>query len=135
MIILHKIGLICLTESRVNENKADRIRSSIVFDWDYAFNYDKHFFGENGICWKKIDYEVTVIDKCEHSITCFIKSVQNRICWLHSLFMGPTKVWKESCFGPINLVSMKARVAHANFVKVSPTQAQQAANREVAENA
>jgi exonuclease III len=47
MIKLHKIGLICLLETRVNENKADRIRFSIVSDWNYAFNYDKHFFGEN----------------------------------------------------------------------------------------
>jgi hypothetical protein len=49
----------------VKENKADRIRTSIVSDWDYIFNYDKHFLGRIWICWKKKDYEITVINKCE----------------------------------------------------------------------
>jgi exonuclease III len=52
MIKLHKIGLICLIETRVKENKANRIRNSIVSDWDYIFNYDNHFLGRIWICWK-----------------------------------------------------------------------------------
>jgi hypothetical protein len=54
MINLHKIGQICLIETRVKESKADEIRSFIVSNWDYAFNYDKHFLGRIWICWKKI---------------------------------------------------------------------------------
>jgi hypothetical protein len=80
MIKLHRIGLICLIETRVKENKADRIRSAIVSDWDYAFNYDKHFLGRIWVCWKKLDYEVPVIDKCEQSIQCFIKSLKHNTC-------------------------------------------------------
>jgi exonuclease III len=32
MIKLHRIGLICLVETRVKENKAESIRSAIVSD-------------------------------------------------------------------------------------------------------
>jgi hypothetical protein len=80
MINLHKIGLICLIETRVKESKADEIRSFIVLDWDYAFNYDKHFLGRIWICWKKSDYEVIVIDKREQSVNSSIKSLKNNIC-------------------------------------------------------
>jgi exonuclease III len=45
MIERHTISLICLIESRVKENKADKVRACIVPDWDYVFNYDKHFLG------------------------------------------------------------------------------------------
>ena len=50
MIKLHKIGLICLIETRVKENKANRIRSAVVLYWDYVFNYDKHFLGRIWVC-------------------------------------------------------------------------------------
>ena len=62
MIKAHNIGLICLIETRVKSNKADKIRTYIVLDWDYAYNYDKHFLGRIWICWKKSLFEVIVLD-------------------------------------------------------------------------
>jgi hypothetical protein len=47
MIKVHNIGLICLIETMVKSHKADEIRTCIVPDWDYAYNYDQHFFREN----------------------------------------------------------------------------------------
>jgi hypothetical protein len=54
MIKRHKISLICLIETRVKVNKADKVTTCIVPNWDYVFNYEKHFLGRNWICWKKI---------------------------------------------------------------------------------
>lgn len=50
MIKLHKIGLVCLIETRVKEEKADLIRDSIVPCWGYVFNYEKHNLGRIWIC-------------------------------------------------------------------------------------
>jgi hypothetical protein len=110
VINLHKIGLICLTETRVKESKADEIKSSIVSDWDYAFNYDKHFLGRIWICLKKSDYEVIVIEKCEQSINCSIKSFKNNICWFHSFVYGANKGVDTKLLWT-NLCCMKIRVA------------------------
>jgi exonuclease III len=79
LINIHKIGLICLIETRVKENKAGKIRDAIAYGWDFVFNYEKHFllikkkkknyekhfFGRIWVCWKKTDYDVSVIDKCD----------------------------------------------------------------------
>jgi exonuclease III len=46
----HKISLICLIETRVKENKANKVRTCIVLDWEYVFNYEKHFLGRIWIC-------------------------------------------------------------------------------------
>jgi exonuclease III len=55
LINIHKIGLICLIETRVKENKAEKIRDAIASDWDFVFNYEKHFLGRIWVCWKKTD--------------------------------------------------------------------------------
>lgn len=50
MIKNNKIGLVCLVETRVKDAKANLIRSSIVPDWGYAYNYEKHFLGRIWVC-------------------------------------------------------------------------------------
>jgi hypothetical protein len=110
MINLHKIGLICLIKTKVKESIADQIRSFIVSDLDYAFNYDKHSLGRIWICWKKSDYKVIVLDKCEQSINCSIKSLKNNICWFHSFVYGANKGVDRKLLWT-NLCSMKIRVA------------------------
>jgi exonuclease III len=77
MIQRHKLSIICLIETRVKINKAEKVKDCIVPGWDYIFNYDQHFLGRIWICWKKSDYEVLVLDKSEQSINCSIKSLNN----------------------------------------------------------
>jgi exonuclease III len=42
MVKRHFIGLLCLIETKVKERKADHIRNTIVLDWGFIFNYEKH---------------------------------------------------------------------------------------------
>jgi exonuclease III len=110
MIQRHKISLICLIETRVKENKANKVRSCIVLDWDYVFNYDQHFLGRIWICWKKPDFEVTILDKSEQSINCVIKSLKSYFCWFHSFVYGANKGVDRKLLW-VNLSSMKGKVA------------------------
>lgn len=50
MIRTKKIGLICLIETRVKVSNADRILASMLPDWDFCFNYEKHFLGRIWVC-------------------------------------------------------------------------------------
>lgn len=80
MIKLHKIGLVCLIEIRVKEAKADMLRTSIVPDWGFVFNYEKHVLGRIWICWNQSDFEVTVLDKSDQSISCVIQYSKENLC-------------------------------------------------------
>ncbi|XP_059441719.1 uncharacterized protein LOC132174022 [Corylus avellana] len=108
MIKRHKVSLICLIETRVKENKADKVKACIVPDWDYVFNYDKHYLGRIWICWNNSDFEVIVLDKGEQSINCFVKSLNS---WFHSFVYGANQgvdrrlLWSDLC-------SMKGKVGN-----------------------
>jgi hypothetical protein len=67
MIKLHKIGLVCLIETKVKETKADLIKNAIVLDWGFVVNYEKHILGRIWICWNKSEFDVTVFDTCRNS--------------------------------------------------------------------
>jgi hypothetical protein len=109
LINIHKIGLICLIETRVKENEAAKIRDAITSDWGFVFNYEKHFLGRIWVCWKKTDYEVTVIDKCDQSINCCIKSLKTNLCWFHSFVYGANKGLDRKLLWS-NLSAMKTKV-------------------------
>jgi hypothetical protein len=109
MIKVHNIGLICLIETRVKSHKANEIRTCIVPDWDYAYNYDQHFLGRIWISWKKSMFEVTVLDKSHQSINCVIKAIKDNLCWCHSFIYGDNKGMDRKLLWN-NLVSMKAKV-------------------------
>jgi hypothetical protein len=109
MIQRHKLSIICLIETRVKINKAEKVKDCIVPGWDYIFNYDQHFLGRIWICWKKSDYEVLVLDKSEQSINCSIKSLNNNFYWFHSFVYGANRgVDRQHLW--TNLCSMKGKV-------------------------
>jgi exonuclease III len=105
----HKISLICLIETRVKENKANKVRTCIVPDWKYVFNYEKHFLGRIWICWKKSDYEVSVLDKSDQSINCSIMALPSYMCWFHSFVYGANQGVDRKLLWN-NLCSMKTKV-------------------------
>ena len=100
---------------RVQENKADKIRAAIVSNRDFVFNYEEHFMGRIWVCWKKTDYEVTVIDKCDQSINCCIKSLKNNLCWFHSFVYGANKGLDRKLLWT-NLGAMKTKVADSPWM-------------------
>jgi exonuclease III len=111
MIKCHKISFICLIETRVKIQKADVIRSYIVPDWDYVYNYDQHFLGRIWVCWKKDEFEVIVLDKSYQSINCVVKSIKNNLNWFHSFIYGDNKGVDRKLLC-MNLASMKTKVAN-----------------------
>jgi hypothetical protein len=111
MIKCHKISFICLIETRVKIQKADVIRSYIVPDWDYVYNYDQHFLGRIWVCWKKDEFEVTVLDKSYQSINCVVKSIKNNLNWFQSFIYGDNKGVDRKLLW-MNLALMKTKVAN-----------------------
>jgi hypothetical protein len=111
MIKAHKIGLICLIETRVKVHKADKIRDCIVPGWGYEFNYDQHILGRIWVCWKKANFAVNVLDKSAQSINCVINSLKSNLCWYHSFIYGDNHGVERRLLW-VNLASMRARVAN-----------------------
>jgi hypothetical protein len=67
--------------------------------------------GRIWICWKKPDFEVTILDKSEQSINCVIKSLKSYFCWFHSFVYGANKGVDRKLLW-VNLSSMKGKVAN-----------------------
>ena len=111
MIRLHKIDLIYLLETRVKIHKADKVRSCIVPNWDYVYNYDQHTLGRIWICWKNTDFEVFVINKSDQSINCMVKFLKYNFCWYHSFVYGDNKGVDRKLLWT-NLASVKASVGN-----------------------
>jgi hypothetical protein len=65
-----KVSLICLLETRVKVEKAEKIKENIVPGWGFLLNYDNHHLRRIWICWNKDVVEVNLIRKHEQSISC-----------------------------------------------------------------
>jgi hypothetical protein len=95
MIRVHKIDLICLLETRVKIHNADKVRSCIVPNWDYVYNYDQHTLGRIWICWKHFDFEVTVL----RVLTVWLSLLSITFAGITLLFMVTIREWIGSCCG------------------------------------
>jgi exonuclease III len=58
-----RFGLVCLIETKVKEDNAASISSFIFSDWDFCYNYDKHYLGRIWVCWNRDDFQVSVVTK------------------------------------------------------------------------
>jgi exonuclease III len=56
-----KVSLICLLETRVKIEKAEKIKENNVPGWKFIHNYDSHHLLRIWICWNKDAVEVHLI--------------------------------------------------------------------------
>ena len=67
------------------------------------------------MCWKKTDCAITVIDKCDQSINCYIKSLKHNLCWFHFFVYGANKGLDRKMLWT-NLGAMKIKVANSPWM-------------------
>lgn len=67
----NKMEFGCILESRVKENKAGRILSSVFKDWSYITNYEHSQGGRIWVVWKD-SVRMTPVYKTDQMITCSV---------------------------------------------------------------
>jgi hypothetical protein len=45
------VGIVCIIETRVNEENALKIHDNIVPGWGFIHNYLSHYLGRIWVCW------------------------------------------------------------------------------------
>jgi exonuclease III len=94
------ISIICIVETRIREEKAQKIKDFIVPKWGWFHNYDNHCLGRIWICWDPNIVSIQSISIHEQIITCRIIS-QDKRCWFISVVYGSRKgaerrlLWQE----------------------------------------
>jgi hypothetical protein len=94
------------------ENKADRIRSCIVLDWDYAFNYDKHILGRKvGFVGRSLILKWLFLIRVSKALIVSLNLLRTTLASFILLPMGHNKGVDRKLLW-INLGSMKVKVAN-----------------------
>jgi hypothetical protein len=97
MITIHKIGLVCLIETRVKESNADMIRDLIAQNWDFFFSTMRSISWVGfGFIGKKSNFEVTVLDKCDQSISFVIHYSKENLSWFHYFVYGAKQMCRKN---------------------------------------
>lgn len=86
-----RIKLVCLIETRVKAHKSNDIVVALFPDWGFCFNYEHHFLGRIWVCWDKGEFDVTIIDKCDQSVSCCVHYLKEGSIWFQSFVYGANK--------------------------------------------
>jgi hypothetical protein len=103
---------------KVKKDNAAIVSSSMFPNWDFCFNYEKHYLGSIWVCWNREDFKVFVHNKSDQSITCLVHSVKEKSSWYHTFVYGANKpidgrlLWQ-------NLLSMKMGVVDDPWILCS----------------
>jgi len=115
MVRAQRIGIFCLIETKVKEGNAARISSTLFPDWDFCYNYEKHYLGRIWICWNRDEFKVSVVNKSDQSITCLVNSIKERNSWYHTFVYGANNpIDRRSLWQ--NLLSIKLRVVDGPWI-------------------
>lgn len=90
----------CLIETRVKENRAERIVSSVFRNWSTISNYENHRLGRIWVIWSP-EVRVTPCFKSNQLITCsvLLEGMEEEFfCWF---FYASNFLRKEESFGMI----------------------------------
>lgn len=86
-----KIQLICILETHVKGEKAERIKETILPGWGFIANYELHHLGRIWVCWNQNDLKVDVISKSVQEISCKISANKEDMEWVLSFVYGANK--------------------------------------------
>jgi hypothetical protein len=78
-------------------------------DWGFCFNYEHHFLGRIWVCWDKGEFDVTIIDKCDQSVSCCVHYLKEGSIWFQSFVYGANKPLERRVLWQ-NLKTIKDRV-------------------------
>jgi exonuclease III len=77
-----KIFIMCLVETKVRQDKMDRVVSALVPGWEVLHNYGAHCYGRIWICWDSGIVSIQVMDIHEQVLTCRVCPTTGQNPWI-----------------------------------------------------
>lgn len=86
MVVRLKLSIICLVETRVQQENSKKIVDSMLPGWNFFHNYSKHLLGKVWICWDPSIASLSLVDVHAQVLTCMVQHGNKR--WFLSAVYG-----------------------------------------------
>lgn len=84
----YNVSILCLVETRVKMDNADKIKDVICPSWHWINNYLAHPLGRAWICWDPSIFSIDGVSISEQVITCRVAATQECSMWLLYVVYG-----------------------------------------------
>lgn len=86
----HNVANLCIVETRIREEHANRIKNAIILGWELVHNYSSHWLCRIWLCWDPGATSAKMVSIHEQVVTCCFEDRDCNWAWFLSVVYGAT---------------------------------------------